>query len=347
MPAKLTSAIRQEMKEHPWAGRAVAARIARDHARRNPAGTVSAATVDHPISMEPGWPVWTGTRPNRGKRKKKKLPRDIHYWERMQTYSPGSRFRFHMSNGNAKIGKLFNASLTPVVSCNHDAPCRKWGQCYALNAVKNYVECRVAWADNWHFWQWFPDIYFDLVYHYTRRRMRLDIKREKDTYFRWHVGGDIPDQRYLEGMKALARKLPAVHFLCFTKMQSLDYSSTPANLQIIFSMWPGWGWHMHSGRSAWLWDEEHDGRIPANHFLCPGECPSCGRCWMLDKLGHDVVFVKHPVSDEVHAELVSAYEGRYQRKLNPSTARVIERSKGVYALTDLGEARPFVPSHWR
>ena len=118
----------------------------------------------------------------------------------------------------------------------------------------------------------------------------LYIQKNKPKHFRWHVAGDIPDQRYLCYMRAVALEFPRTNFLCFTKRGDLDYGTPADNLHIVFSQWPGMPIQgLPSFPRAWL---APDARIPDTAKRCAGSCFTCKLCFNL-KGGQHVYFTKH------------------------------------------------------
>ena len=190
----------------------------------------------------------------------------------------------HISDGNSKLGKVPNISLPPVVTCRPRVPCR--GQCYARKAYRLWPNVKVAWDDNWDFYQTEgARRYFEEI--------RAWLLENKPRYFRWHVSGDVPDVKYFENVFDIARHFGArTRFMLFTKRWDLlPVFEVPENLTIILSMWP----RLRNPRKldfprAWL---SSDKRKPDYHFKCPGKCDTCYKCWELVKLGHDVVFDLH------------------------------------------------------
>jgi hypothetical protein len=152
-----------------------------------------------------------------------------------------------------------------------------------------YPSVRNAWRHNSNLAHHDRESYFDGVRYY--------LLKKQPKFFRWHIAGDILDQAYLDTVKSIAIEYPNTKFLAFTKRYEFDYSHLPSNLSIIFSAWvekelpevlPD------DVRIAWVRDEHHlDSRIPDDAIECPGHCESCGMCWNLKKVGHDVVFDKH------------------------------------------------------
>jgi len=196
-----------------------------------------------------------------------------------------------ISDGNMKLGGIPNLSLLPGTTCRPDAPCI--GKlCYARKALI-YPETKDAWLHN---------TYLALLHRaFFFRSVREWIEENKPPYFRWHVGGDIPDEGYLEAMCDLAVQCPGTRFMAFTKRHEIT-RATPDNLQIVFSLWPRWPQvilkyrryaHMQDGTVT----------IPKTRkpFDCPGNCSTCAKdlsiehpaCWMLREWGRDVVFMKH------------------------------------------------------
>lgn len=189
----------------------------------------------------------------------------------------------HISDCNDKMGPVPNLSMTPCISCNHDAPCRKAGQCYAMKFMRR-PNVKTAWTENYEMAMQERNQYqFDINCYLTKKHPR---------FFRWHVAGDILDQDYLNMMIKIAKNHPATNFLAFTKMHNLDYSKTPKNLEIVFSLWPGWGKKTKGHRYAYMQDGTET-RIPKNAIECPGLCENCMICWKLSDLKRDVWFSKH------------------------------------------------------
>jgi len=193
-----------------------------------------------------------------------------------------------ISNGNSKLGKIPNISLTPIKSCGNCSHCKN--DCYALKAYRMYPSVKNAW-----------DINYDLVSSSAQNRARffIDIsqylRKKRPSFFRWHVAGDILDQKYLNSMISTAENYPQVKFLALTKMFHLDYSKTPDNLSIVFSMWTGQRKpRTKKGVAGFAWYQDGtENRVPDSAIECPGKCDSCGMCFDIAKIGGNVVFNKH------------------------------------------------------
>lgn len=194
-----------------------------------------------------------------------------------------------VSEGNTKLGRVLNISLPPVVTCPDGAPCAR--HCYALKAWKMYKNVRAAWEDNLLAYQEDPVLYFNTL--------RERLAGSKIRLVRWHVAGDIPDSAYLQGMIGLAEALPDRHFLAFTKRYTMAMEHAgriPRNLQLVLSAWPGLSLPGDAASMfpvAWMKDKtDPDPRIPPDAMTCPGNCDTCGRCWILGR-GSSVVFARH------------------------------------------------------
>jgi len=192
-----------------------------------------------------------------------------------------------ISKGNTKIGNTPNVSLPPIVSCQKDIPCAKEG-CYSLKAMRRFACVRAAREHNWDVLSKDHNRFF--------RDIEAYIIEKRPDRFRWHVDGDIPSQHYLDSMQEIARRLPAIRMLAFTKNYSLDLSNLPQNLVIIPSMWIEFGRPetFKDRPIAWLYDpRKPDCRIMGNYFTCVGKCTGCWKCWNISILEKDVVFYRH------------------------------------------------------
>ncbi len=199
-----------------------------------------------------------------------------------------------ISEGNSKIGYIPNISLPPIITCRANTPCAKNGQCYALKSWRQYPNVRNAWKTNLYSYLENPKQYESDIQHYINKKKNMP-------YFRFHVGGDIPDQAYLEMMKQLALSNNNTLFLTFTKKFFLNFNKLPKNLNIIMSMWKGIDIPQNLRRKhtfAWVDDPKNkDKRINLlkNKFTCSNACPTCiNRCWTSKQDGvRNIIFNKH------------------------------------------------------
>lgn len=187
-----------------------------------------------------------------------------------------------ISKENTKIGRIANISFPPITSCAPNVPCIN--NCYALKAWRMYPNARKAWQHNYDCWKDSP--------HKFQNELELWLFDHKPKVFRWFVAGDIPEWRFLEVMNDIADLNPKTRFLCFTKRHDLSFIGLRKNLQIILSMWPGWGNTNLPGRKAWVQDGTET-RTPEDAIECLGACDKCFTCFYLNDLGRDVVFGLH------------------------------------------------------
>ena len=204
----------------------------------------------------------------------------------------------YVSNGNGKMGKVMNLSLPPVLSCRDDAPCVK--DCYAMKSYRMYPVVRNAWDSNLKIWKGDKE-YYDWespgeARAFFENSLKAQLRSQKPRFFRWHVGGDIPDARYFMMMMVVAERFPQTRFLAFTKQYDIIAESKmvpPSNLSIVLSAWPGYTLNNPKELPiAWMQDGTET-RIPRYTIECPGNCEACGMCWSLGELGVDTMFHKH------------------------------------------------------
>ena len=199
----------------------------------------------------------------------------------------------YISRHNSKLGNIPSINLSPILTCRKGAPCTK--TCYACNGCFRFKNVKKTMSDNLLEWSSRPFSYQASVINACANV----------SFFRWHSAGDIPSTAYLDMMVNTAKRLPEVHFLCFTKKYELVnryvaiYGEIPENLKIIFSAWgnliprnpnnfPIAYVNLKSGEG-----KEH---IPEDAIPCHGSCNDCIKgqqhCWNL-KFGQSVVFNQH------------------------------------------------------
>lgn len=187
--------------------------------------------------------------------------------------------------GNEKLGAVMNVSLLPGASCNPSVPCYKL--CYDAKLANFRSSIKLSRLNNWNIYKTTPEVYFEAI--------RVAITKGKPEYFRWHAGGDIPDQTYFDNMVQIAHEFPGVKFLAMTKSKQLDLSHNAPNLTVLASQWGEYQWGDDNiGKTDIRFKEDKKTRmVQPNEFLCPGGCEACGyHCWSV-KAGEQVVFDQH------------------------------------------------------
>ncbi len=160
-------------------------------------------------------------------------------------------------------------SLPPVTTCVKNVACVK--DCYANRIVRRWEHVRKQWLHN--LWEYNDDagIYFNTLHRF------LDISRP--AYFRFHIGGDCPDEYYAKQLIQLCGYFPKTRFLIFTKRYTW-FGIVPPNLSVIFSMWPYIKEPESKFRKSWV-----RGDLRANSrelYKCKGKCTDCLYCYHAD-----------------------------------------------------------------
>lgn len=199
----------------------------------------------------------------------------------------------YISEGNAKTGTIRSVSTMPVHCCPNCSACKRL--CYDVRNDCVYPNVQDTRARNTAIWETDPERYF--------KEITEAVVKSAEEAFRWHIGGDIVNRRYLEGMIAVAKATPECLHLAFTKMYNLineyldEGNELPENLQVIFSAWPGmemdnrYNFPTSNPLFANGVTTAHEGAK-----WCPGNCADCVSqkhgCFYLKK-GEEVIFPAH------------------------------------------------------
>jgi len=197
--------------------------------------------------------------------------------------------KISIAKGNTKMGNgMPSISLPPGVTCSEEARKTCLKECYIMKAFRMYKQTRAAYRRNLKIYQRNPSDFFG--------QLEKFLEKRQPRFFRFFVGGDFPDQPFVNMSLQLARKFPNVKFLAFTKRYHFDFGNKPDNFAVVLSMWPGMKDDVRLGSvnfpRAWMQDGTET-RIPKSAIECHGGCSTCGMCWNLGKLGKDVYFHKH------------------------------------------------------
>ena len=184
-----------------------------------------------------------------------------------------------ISSGNRKIGRVLNVSLAPILTCGDGCKfCKSF--CYDVKACLQYGNVRKSRARN-----------TALAIHNRKeffRQIKCKLERTRNTFFRWHVSGDILDADYFDNMVQLAIAFPQITFWTYTKQYHIvnkwidENGQLPENLHVMFSQWKV---KTETGRIIPIpfpnphnmpvftvrFEEEE---IP-QMFKCPGNCDIC------------------------------------------------------------------------
>jgi len=176
---------------------------------------------------------------------------------------------------NSKLGRIPNISLVPVESCPNSGFCREL--CYARPIYRRFPATKAAWSRNWEMFKHSPKNYRDSIIYMLKHG-----KLGTSGLFRWHVGGDIPNQEYVGVMTEVADAFPETSFLAFTKAYSMDYSGILDNMHIVYSAWAG----MPISTDfpiAYVKELDNRGEDHEIVYDCVGDCRSCRQCWEAEK----------------------------------------------------------------
>lgn len=195
-----------------------------------------------------------------------------------------------ISQRNTKLGNIPSVSLPAVVTCR-ECDCHQ--KCYARKLERLRPAVRNAYRHNLEVLQNDPDTYW--------REVEAAIMLTR--FFRFHVSGDIPDEKYLDKMVEIAERNQHCQILCFTKKYEIvnnhiaDNWGIPDNLQIIFSAWDNLLVdNPYNLPVAYVRFKDGHTDAPENATNCGGNCSECastdGGCWTLG-VGEAVVFDEH------------------------------------------------------
>ena len=198
-----------------------------------------------------------------------------------------------LSTTVSKLGSHIGCiNLPPALTCRKEAPCIRG--CYAREGRFNFSNVKTSLQRNYDAYVENPDQFFNVI----ESRLMLFLFK----YFRWHSAGDIPDERYLEGMFKVAIKFPEIKFLCFTKQYEivntyLKSHEKPGNLILVLSNWGEFICpNPHNLPTAWVRFKFRPYNVPVNAMECNGNCGNCvsteASCWHMQQ-GDAVVFDYH------------------------------------------------------
>ncbi len=134
------------------------------------------------------------------------------------------------SPGNTKLGRILNFSLPPVTTCpGATSWCKK--HCYARKGYLKAGSVQKRWQENYELTQRedFVDIAVKLLERWKKKGYKI---------VRLHVAGDFYSQEYLNKWFEIARRLPDIKFVAYTRSWMLNFANKPANMLIYYSVDP-------------------------------------------------------------------------------------------------------------
>ncbi len=189
----------------------------------------------------------------------------------------GQSVSLSISKGNRKIGHVMNVSIMPIFTCPNCSECKKF--CYDIRDIYtrgyngNVMHAR---ARNTAVWICAPETFFSEI------RKALSHRR-KNKFFRWHVGGEIPNYDYFCEMVNIAKDFPDFIFWTYTKNYAVvnqyvkehgnNRDAIPGNLSIMFSVWNGMPCVNSYGFGTFQC--VMPGFPAIGEWKCPGNCETC------------------------------------------------------------------------
>lgn len=197
----------------------------------------------------------------------------IDYYKEYYTKNPEKAyFDICFSKGNRKISKALNLSLLPIFTCGKNCIyCKCY--CYDIKACLQYENVLKARARNTVIYNLFPQTFFNRIDHELNKHYKLK-------YFRFHVGGDIPNYEYFVNMVKVINNHKDWFFWTYTKQYYIvnkymkNNNVLPKNLSIMFSNWNGLLCDNPFTFPEFKTVMKNSIKKPIG-FYCPGDCSIC------------------------------------------------------------------------
>lgn len=200
-----------------------------------------------------------------------------------------------LAGGQHKVGDIPRFNLPPLLTCGGN--CKAcMHHCYV---IKDYTGPRKKAVAKSHARN-FNAVTDDMgkVEEYLIKW----ITKHNPAFFRIHASGDfaIPHygHRYAGMWYRVAKACPGTKFLAFTKafdvVRNVPFDELP-NFSLVLSEWTDeleapkdLKAKYPTSRAVERIEDARDDEI-----ICPGNCETCGMCWALKDLGHNVAFEIH------------------------------------------------------
>lgn len=205
----------------------------------------------------------------------------------------------HLTNKNSKTGIAVLNFAFPLCTCREDAPCKE--KCYANKGPQIISNVQAAYYRNFRLMnENMQDVFEQILF---------EVKHSGLSYVRYFDSGDIPNYEFMIGMFDIAKKLPDVKFMAFTKKYELinkyllEKNKIPDNFNIVFSAWDKlWSFENPFNLPvAYInfKDKRLNPNFPEDMFNCPCNnkklgkitCSMCKACW--NKNMKHVLFTEH------------------------------------------------------
>lgn len=198
-----------------------------------------------------------------------KLEERIAYYDSI----PLDELTVSISKGNMKVGNVPNISLPADKTCLNCKDCQL--ACYDKKACLQYPNVMNARAKNYSIMKRSIKQYF--------KQVKDGIKKCKEMFFRFHVGGDISSEEYLDGMVKVTNETLKHHWT-YTKSQDLCneyikkhggfWEEIAPHLVIMYSRW-GYAPINNPYNMPVFWCIVKGQKAPKDMYHCPGNCKIC------------------------------------------------------------------------
>ena len=193
-----------------------------------------------------------------------------------------------ISKGNRKIGHAWNVSTLPIITCPNCSECKHF--CYDIRdcikygwSMKNM--CIRARAKNTVLLLYYPEKYYREIDEF------LTKYNGKYKMFRWHVGGEIRNEKQFADMVKIVKNHPDYIFWTYTKNYFSVNSyvkhngndraiAIPENFRVMFSEWDGmplinpYNFKIFTVKLK-NGNKNHTSEFFDTLYECPGQCDIC------------------------------------------------------------------------
>jgi hypothetical protein len=195
----------------------------------------------------------------------------------------------YISQGNAKLRRNNNSyfliwSLPAETTCPYATTlCKE--SCYAKKAERQYKQvlpCRLRNLDETRKSSFVADMVQAIMYY-----INLPKNKGKKCYFRIHESGDFYNLPYLLKWLQIAKQVPDVTFMAYTKSVSFIntvYKHIPENLVIRYSVWDDTrdrDIEIAQDLGLPIFTAKDKGELDSlkEYSICSNDCSKCKKCY--------------------------------------------------------------------
>lgn len=195
--------------------------------------------------------------------------------EKRQKIRNGEKLKLITSKGNVKIGKSLNVSNAPFITCSNCSECKYY--CYDVKACLQYSNVLEARTTN-------TALLLENIDNYFSQLWQVMERRKKNFTLRFHVSGDIINEKHLQYIILTALKFPNYKIWTYTKnyyivnkyIDENGKNAIPDNVSIMFSEWNGLTMPNPHNMPVFACKMPEDKSERFNSmYKCPGNCDIC------------------------------------------------------------------------